>query len=65
MERRAQRAWIVTAIIMGTTFSWLPPCLVAVAIEKPLPQIVFLTWSAFVGVGSLLLLLTLMDRWQS
>ena len=65
MEGRAQRAWVVSAIILGAAFSWLPPCLLAVALRHPLPQALFLAWSGVVGLGSLLLLLTLMDWWQS
>ncbi len=63
MRSDGARQAVLTALTMGLAFSWLPPCLLLLAMG-PLPQAVFIGWSSVCGIGGLLVLGTLLARWN-
>jgi hypothetical protein len=64
MAPERQRLAALAALVLGAAFSWVPPCLVAVAVGHTLPQAVFITWSLAVAVGCFLIAVRLIERWR-
>ena len=61
--REDRRVMILAALCLGLSFSWLWPCLLSLA-TGPLPGVLFIAWSVFIGLAALLLLSHLLDRWH-
>ena len=63
-ENNDARFLALAAICLGLSFSWLAPCLIAVGLDRQLPQILFVSWSIFAGLGGVFVVAALFQRWS-